>query len=100
MLSLLSRPHARAKASRQAHYRRLKAAPPHRRPLALLIPFLIGLKCVCRRPFGGSVAGLVLRLQPIVDVLADHIFGYAVAFLDFAFELVPLAIDPLEVIVG
>src|SRR5580704_6156322 len=40
------------------------------------------------------------RLQPVVDVLAHHVFGQAIALLDPAFELVALAVDLREIVVG
>jgi hypothetical protein len=35
-----------------------------------------------------------------VDVLADLILGDAVALLDFAFELVTVAADPVEIVIS
>ena len=47
-----------------------------------------------------NLGGFVLRLQPIVDVLAHHVFGQAIALLDLAFELVALAVDCGQIVVG
>src|SRR5580700_2564134 len=47
-----------------------------------------------------DLGGFVLRLQPIVNVLAHHVFGQAIALLDLAFELVALAVDCGQIIVG
>src|SRR4029077_19352679 len=44
--------------------------------------------------------GFVLRLQPVVDVFAHHVFGQAIALLYFAFELVALAVDLGKIVVG
>ena len=40
-----------------------------------------------------------LRLQPIIDVLADHVFGEAVALLNSAFELIASPVDLREIVV-
>src|SRR5581483_299505 len=54
-----------------------------------------------RRPRVCTLASpLRLCLQPFIDILAYLVFGYAVAFLDFTFELIPIAVDLGEVVVG
>src|ERR1700675_4535809 len=47
-----------------------------------------------------DLRGFVLRLQPVVDVLAHHVFCQAIALLDLAFELVALAVDCGQIVVG
>src|SRR5262245_21171932 len=41
-----------------------------------------------------------LRRVPIVDVLADLIFGQTVALLDLALELISAAVDDVKIVVG
>src|SRR3954467_2324230 len=42
----------------------------------------------------------LLRAVPVVDILAHLIPGDAVALLDLAFELVALAADDIEIVIG
>ena len=53
-----------------------------------------------RRSFQSKERLPLLRAVPVVDVLADLVLGDAVALLDLAFELVALAGDDVEVVVG
>ncbi|CCV09475.1 hypothetical protein MESS2_p140019 [Mesorhizobium metallidurans STM 2683] len=41
-----------------------------------------------------------LLTVPVVDILTDAILLDTVAFLDFAFELVALASDPIEIVIS
>jgi len=41
-----------------------------------------------------------LRFQPVVDVLAHHVFCQAITLLELAFELVALAVDGGQIVVG
>jgi hypothetical protein len=43
---------------------------------------------------------LWLGVQPIVDIFAHHVSGKTVALLDLAFELVALAVDLGEIVIG
>src|ERR1700755_3297692 len=54
------------------------------------------------RPGFGSVdeRSLGLRGHPIVDILFGLVLGEAVPLLDLSLELVALAVDDVEVIVG
>jgi hypothetical protein len=75
----------------------------HDIPFSLLIGFATGQvfprpNCGCARP--PAQPPLRLSVEPIIDVLADEIFGQSVTLLDTAFELIATAVDLSEVVIG
>src|SRR5271169_1270358 len=55
-----------------------------------------GATLCIRGPANGSIHGL----EPVVNVLAHAVLGEAVALLDLAFELIALAVDQGQIVVG